>query len=130
MLPPTPTQHYLVWIRFRHKIFFFASFTISKWLKKYYFWFPPPIKVLWLPIIQGWYWQIAKHIFLVSWNGIEMRCSNTVLIFFCEIKVNFRVLVQALSNKSCLYIYHGTKNLCLGIYIFRSCLMDRYLEDK
>ena len=31
-----PYQHYLVWIRLQHKISFVASFTISKWLKKYY----------------------------------------------------------------------------------------------
>ena len=37
MLPPTPTQFYLVWIRFRRKISFVMSFTISEWLKKYYF---------------------------------------------------------------------------------------------
>ena len=37
MLPPTPTQHYLLWIRFRRKISYVTSFTISKWLKKYYF---------------------------------------------------------------------------------------------
>ena len=36
MLPPTPTQLYLVLIWFRHKISFVTSFTISKWLKKYY----------------------------------------------------------------------------------------------
>ena len=36
MLPsgphPSPIQHYLVWL----KIFFVTSFTISKWLKKYF----------------------------------------------------------------------------------------------
>ena len=36
MLPPAPTQLYLGWIRFRRKISFVMSFTISKWLKKYY----------------------------------------------------------------------------------------------
>ena len=36
---PTPTQLYLVWIRFRRKISFDTSFTISKWLKKYYSFF-------------------------------------------------------------------------------------------
>ena len=36
MLPPTPTQHYLVSIRLQRKISFVTSFTISKWLKKYY----------------------------------------------------------------------------------------------
>ena len=29
------TQHYLVWIRLQHKIFFVTSFTFTKWLKKY-----------------------------------------------------------------------------------------------
>jgi hypothetical protein len=33
----TTTQHYLVWIRLQRKISFVKSFTISKWLKKYYF---------------------------------------------------------------------------------------------
>ena len=37
MLPPTPTKLYLVSIRFRRKISFVTSFTISKCLKKYYF---------------------------------------------------------------------------------------------
>ena len=37
MLPPTLTQLYLVSIRFRRKISFVTSFTISDWLKKYYF---------------------------------------------------------------------------------------------
>ena len=32
MLPPTPTQLYFVWI----KISFIMSFSIFKWLKKYY----------------------------------------------------------------------------------------------
>ena len=32
----TPKQHYIVWIIPQHKISFVASFTISKWLKKYY----------------------------------------------------------------------------------------------
>ena len=36
MLPPTPTQLYFVSIRFRRKISFVTSFTISNWLKKYY----------------------------------------------------------------------------------------------
>ena len=36
MLPPTPTQLYLVSIKFRRKISFVTSFTISDWLKKYY----------------------------------------------------------------------------------------------
>ena len=36
MLPPTPTQLYLVWIIFRLKIPFVTSCTISKWLKKNY----------------------------------------------------------------------------------------------
>ena len=36
MLPPTPTQLYLVWIIFRRKISFVTSFAISMWLKKYY----------------------------------------------------------------------------------------------
>ena len=36
MLPPTPTQLYLVSIRFRRKISFDTSFTISNLLKKYY----------------------------------------------------------------------------------------------
>ena len=36
MLPPTPTQHYLVLIRFQRKISFVASFTISRRLEKYY----------------------------------------------------------------------------------------------
>ena len=34
---PTPTQHYLVWNRLQRKISFVTSFTISKWLKKYYY---------------------------------------------------------------------------------------------
>ena len=38
MLPPTPTQLHLVSIRFRRKISFVTSFTISNRLKKYYFW--------------------------------------------------------------------------------------------
>ena len=33
----SPTQHYLVSIRLTRKISFVTSFTISKWLKKYYF---------------------------------------------------------------------------------------------
>ena len=33
---PNPTQLYLVWIWFWRKISFVMSFTISKWLKKYY----------------------------------------------------------------------------------------------
>ena len=37
MLPHTPTQLYLVSIRFRRKISFVTSFTISNRLKKYYF---------------------------------------------------------------------------------------------
>ena len=37
MLPPTPTQLYLVSIRFRHKISFVTTFTFSNWLKKYYY---------------------------------------------------------------------------------------------
>ena len=37
MLPPTPTQLYLVWIRFRRQISFVTTFIISKWLKKYYY---------------------------------------------------------------------------------------------
>ena len=41
MLPPTPTQLYLVSIRFQRKISFVTSFTISNWLKKYYFSLPP-----------------------------------------------------------------------------------------
>ena len=36
MLPPTPTQYYLVWIRLQCKNSILPSFTISKWLKKYY----------------------------------------------------------------------------------------------
>ena len=36
MLPPTSTQLYHVSIRFRRKISFVTSFTISNWLKKYY----------------------------------------------------------------------------------------------
>ena len=35
MLPPT--QHYLVSIRLLRKISFVTSFTIFKWLKKYFF---------------------------------------------------------------------------------------------
>ena len=37
MFPNTPTQLSLVSIRFRRKISFVTSFTISNWLKKYYF---------------------------------------------------------------------------------------------
>ena len=35
MLPPT--THFIVGIRLQRKISFFTAFTISKWLKKYYF---------------------------------------------------------------------------------------------
>ena len=35
-MPPSPTQLYLVSSRFRRKISFVTSFTISNWLKKYY----------------------------------------------------------------------------------------------
>ena len=45
---------------------------------------------------QSWYWQIVKHWFLVAWNGIKMRCSNTVFMFtketWSKIKVTFLVL--------------------------------------
>ena len=34
---PTPTQHYLVWIRLQRKTSFVTSFTISNWIKKYYY---------------------------------------------------------------------------------------------
>ena len=37
MLPPTPTQHYLVLITLQRIISFVMSFTISRWLKKYYY---------------------------------------------------------------------------------------------
>ena len=38
MLPPTPTQLNLVWIGSRRKMPLLPmSFTISKWLKRYYF---------------------------------------------------------------------------------------------
>ena len=37
MLPPTPTQLYLVSIRFWRKISFVTSFIISNWPKKYYY---------------------------------------------------------------------------------------------
>ena len=37
VLPPTSTQLYLVWIRFRRLNFLCFAFTISKRLKKYYF---------------------------------------------------------------------------------------------
>ena len=48
MLPPTPTQqHYLVLIRLQRKISFVASFTISRWLKKYYCILGAPIILLW-----------------------------------------------------------------------------------
>ena len=33
---------------------------------------------MYLFIILGRYWQIAKHGFLVAWNPIKMRCSNSV----------------------------------------------------
>ena len=33
---------------------------------------------------QGRYLHIAKHIFLVAWNDIKMRCSNTILIFLLK----------------------------------------------
>ena len=36
---PHPKKIYLVWIRFRRKISFVTSFTISKWLKKYHYQF-------------------------------------------------------------------------------------------
>ena len=36
MLPPTPTQHYLVLIRLQRKFSFIMSFTIFKYPKKYY----------------------------------------------------------------------------------------------
>ena len=46
MLPPKPTQLYLVSIKFRSEISFVTSFTISNRLKKYYLWgakkFDPP----------------------------------------------------------------------------------------
>ena len=34
MLPSTPTQHYLVWIKLQRKISLVTSFTLSKWLKR------------------------------------------------------------------------------------------------
>ena len=37
-----------------------------------------------IAIRQGRYWQIAKNRFLVSWNGIKMRCSNTVFTLFMK----------------------------------------------
>ena len=37
MLTPIATQHYLVLITLQCKISFVASFTISMWLKKYYY---------------------------------------------------------------------------------------------
>jgi hypothetical protein len=31
---------------------------------------------------QGRYWQIANLRILVAWNGIKMRCSNTVFYVY------------------------------------------------
>ena len=38
-------------------------------------------------IRHGRYWQISRPRFMVAWNGIKMRCSNT--LYFRKLSWNF-----------------------------------------
>ena len=57
------------------------------WVHQYF------MRQLWIK--QGRYWQMDKHKFLVAWNAILMRCTNTDFMFTSEncseIEVNFIV---------------------------------------
>jgi hypothetical protein len=72
MLPPTPTQHYLFWIRL--KISFVTSFTISKWLKKHYFSRNCPLLKVILIILLTQCFKIKVTIKL-KWQG----CTRTTV---------------------------------------------------
>ena len=96
--------HYLVspilkWLSFPKILFLFRFITsLSACLKQMvsYKKLVLEVEALRLVIWKCRYSQIAKHWFLVAWNGIKIRCSNTVFIVtlenLCEFEVNFYVL--------------------------------------
>ena len=103
----TPTQHYLVWIRFQRKISFVTSFTISKWLKKY-------LLYIELSLSDQDYNKIYDLIpfngFTVGLKFVAGLCNNV------ETKTGY-FIIRAVNN-IIIYLKKFTKN----IYIFRNHL--------
>ena len=98
MLPSTPTQHYLVWIRLQLRISFVTSFTSYKLLKKYYFKFnyikveQYTLSFILLEKISGFRFLAEKlfTIMPISWVLIQnfqgIINSNNMLVRFPHIK--------------------------------------------
>ena len=148
MFPPTPTEHYLVWIRLQQKISYVASFAFSKWLKKYYF-----IAVAFSKWLKKYYFiAIAEVCFLNMhlksfaierfnfdlpyeiWWSVGFHDKNTKDLSlnptFIQLKINILVvfhyvskIIPPLQNIQSVVSFHVC--LCLELLIYASKLFNK-----
>ena len=114
MLPHTPTQFYLVWIRFWRKISFVTSFTISKWLKKYYFRtysdvYTPTAKATPHPLILEKLLMNGLYLDMLDDNRIRYSCK--ICAFSSDIRDNL-----SLHLKGWFISFHDL-SLNLSVYL-------------
>ena len=78
MLPPT--LYYLVWIRFQRKLSLVTTFTIYKWLKKYY---SIDIKIIGRFVVRG----LEKHLNYIDFFRLNQKWFKIYLKKIIKLKV-------------------------------------------